>query len=449
MEVLSQEVDGRQYVLGTGVDATVTVAGSYSGTDYHKWLSGVASGYGYRVRQHGALTIIENPDHTRTSALGESMASVVFPGSQAVAEVAKELLEEQGSAHYDQTSELVTATGPTDLIEEIVGLQDQWTEHTGGTDGVAVLPLRYARSGDIVEAIKKLDLPVAVGELNAHKLAVTGLEADIDKVRRVVYQADEAAESIEVRVVVFESTVEAAVRYATAWSVDNGEISGQVSGLSPNGVGGATATVVDGLNAASVTALRKDNDVTVVSEPQIMVAPGEDASVLVGEQVPVPGEREITEDGREIQSIDRQNVGVSVDLNTRRYGDDGFRSSIQVEISEVREALDDELGVVIGERSIESVFTSKQCQPVFLGGLLSQRAVDNTEGIPGLVQPLRTVVGGSSEETLDRRYLGMAIEVSEAGSDCASALARRAGAPEEAVEGFQPRRKAKPGCSVL
>ena len=447
--MLSQEIEGRQYVLGTGVDAEVTVAGSYSGTDYHKWLEGVASGYGYRVRQHGDLTIIENPDHTKTAALGESMASVVFPGSQALSDVAKELLDEQGSSHYDSTSGLVTATGPTDLIEEIVGLQEQWSNHTGGTDGVAVIPLQYAHSADVVASLSQLDLPVSVGQLNDHKIAVTGLEADINKVQALVEEADEAAESIKVRVVVFESTVEAAVKYSTAWDINDGDVIGDVGGLQDVPVTATTATVVDQLNAASISALRQDNDVTIVSEPQIVLSPGESASVMVGEQVPVPGDREITDDGREIQSIDRQDVGVSLDITARRYGLDGFKSDVEVKISEVREALDDELGVIIGERAISSVFTSNQCQPVFLGGLLSQRTVDNSEGIPGLYQPLRTVIGGSMQESLDRRYLGMAIEVSTAGSDCASALARRAGAPEEAVEGFQPRRKAKPGCSVL
>lgn len=447
--MLSQEIPGRQYVLGTGVDAEVTVAGSYTGSDYHQWLAGVASGYGYRVREHGALTIIENPEHTQTAALGESMASVVFPGSQAITKVANEVLHGQGSAHYDETAGLVTATGPTDLIEEIVKLHEAWSEHTGGSGLVDVIALRYANSQDVIASLRDLDLPVALAAVTDTKLAVNGLRSDVDKIRSVVSKTDAAAESIRARIVIFESTVEAAVKYATALDVADSQVMGDIGSLGNPVAAAATASLFDEGSNFSLSALRRDNDVSVVSEPQLLLSPGARSSVLVGEQVPVPGDREITDDGREIQSINRENVGVSLDMTARRYGEEGFEAEIEVEVSEVREALNDELGVIIGERSMSSAFTADGCQPIFLGGLLSERSVDNGQGIPGLEGASRAILGGSTEESLERRYLGIAIEVSSAGRDCTSALARRAGAPEEVASRFGDERKPGPGCSVL
>lgn len=173
-----------------------------------------------------------------------------------------------------------------------------------------------------------------------------------------------------------------------------------LTGLTLGGVGnyitipqsfipGATAAQqVPGLAAIFQLSDFKDV-VNVISTPQILTSDNKEAEILVGENVPFIASREqsIATSGTVVNDIQRQDVGVKLQITPQITEGDYVKLDIYQEISSLEEADDTILttvGPTIDKRSTKTSVVVKDGDTVVIGGLMQDTTENSVTKAPVL-----------------------------------------------------------------
>jgi len=126
----------------------------------------------------------------------------------------------------------------------------------------------------------------------------------------------------------------------------------------------------------------------VLSRPQILTADNKPASINIGQRVPFVTLSRVTENSSVINSVEYQNVGVSLSV-TPRIGADG---AVRMEIGTTNSAISSSpvtvaVGVtapIINERRAMTSVSVQSGQSIIIGGLISTSDDKRTKKIPYL-----------------------------------------------------------------
>lgn len=138
--------------------------------------------------------------------------------------------------------------------------------------------------------------------------------------------------------------------------------------------------------------LKEDTDVQFLARPQLRISDGEEASLHIGDRVPIPTttfntSQTIGGNIVPITSFQYQDVGIRIDLEPRIHHNDEITLNLQVEVSNVTDTVTGSQGQsqpVISTRTIESTIRLHDGETNMLAGLI-QRTEDQTKrGVPGL-----------------------------------------------------------------
>lgn len=138
--------------------------------------------------------------------------------------------------------------------------------------------------------------------------------------------------------------------------------------------------------------LRSDSDTKTIAKPQLRVAEGERAEILIGDRVPIPTtsfNTSQTVGGNivPITSFTYQNVGITVQIEPRVHHNKEVTLQVQVEISQISGAVATSGGQsqpIIGTRQIQTVIRLRDGETNLLAGLIQTVENDAYSGLPGL-----------------------------------------------------------------
>jgi general secretion pathway protein D len=152
---------------------------------------------------------------------------------------------------------------------------------------------------------------------------------------------------------------------------------------------GGFATAVTGSDYNFLLrALDDEGRLEVLSRPQILTADNKPASINIGQRVPFVTLSRVTENSSVINSVEYQNVGVSLSV-TPRIGADG---AVRMEIGTTNSAISSSpvtvaVGVtapIINERRAMTSVSVQSGQSIIIGGLISTSDDKRTKKIPYL-----------------------------------------------------------------
>jgi len=151
------------------------------------------------------------------------------------------------------------------------------------------------------------------------------------------------------------------------------------------GVGGQIGD--DGaLFGVVLNALEADADSNVLSKPQVTVLDNEEASLIVGQQIPITtGEALGSNNANPFRQIERQDVGVKLDVTPQINDGDTIRLSIVQEVSSVAgpvNATSQEL--ITNTRQISTTVLADDGEIIVLGGLIETDEQIANDAVPGL-----------------------------------------------------------------
>ncbi len=146
-----------------------------------------------------------------------------------------------------------------------------------------------------------------------------------------------------------------------------------------------------------ITASKSDNDVNIVSAPHILTSDNEEAEIKIGQNIPIvtgttqaPTSTQNTNNtGLAVaQSVERQDVGVTLRVTPQISDGDTLRMEIYQELTEVAEAASGtnptQNGVTLTSRKVENTVVVHDGETVAIGGLISEVYSDNVSGVPWL-----------------------------------------------------------------
>jgi general secretion pathway protein D len=161
--------------------------------------------------------------------------------------------------------------------------------------------------------------------------------------------------------------------------------------------GAATGGVVSALNTVNVRAflqlLMSLTDTNVISTPQVLAADNQKAKIVVGENRPFPTGQAQGITGGTLVTIERKDVGVTLEITPQVLENDLIRLEIKQEITAIVDAVAQTIGtgtssVPVGptttKRSMETTTIAKDQQTIVIGGLVRDNLVLSERKVPFL-----------------------------------------------------------------
>jgi general secretion pathway protein D len=168
---------------------------------------------------------------------------------------------------------------------------------------------------------------------------------------------------------------------------------GTLSGLVLAAVSDKTVTLPDGTQVpaqtALLTALQGDNDVNILSAPNILTTDNEEAEIVVGQNVPFVASRSTNETNlsNTFATIEREDVGITLRLTPQISEGAVVRMALFEEVSALvpNPLLNaNDVGPTTTIRSANTTITVKDGQTVVIGGLISDSLTSDTSKVPFL-----------------------------------------------------------------
>ena len=160
-------------------------------------------------------------------------------------------------------------------------------------------------------------------------------------------------------------------------------------------VGGATGGAAPLLNTLNVRAfmrlLMNMTDTNVLSTPQVLAADNQKAKIVVGENRPFPTGQAQGITGGTLVTIERKDVGVTLELTPQVLEDDLIRLEIKQEITAIAENVAQTIGsgtasIPVGptttKRSMETTTVAQDQQTLVIGGLVRDNVTISERKVP-------------------------------------------------------------------
>ncbi len=249
---------------------------------------------------------------------------------------------------------------------------------------------------------------VAVADESTNSLLVLTPEINFDRIRAILDDLDRPVPQVLVRVLVAELTHEEGLDFGTEWAADF-EPGGDnlIQALTTFGAPttGLSLAVLGSDYTATITALETEGVLDVLSRPYILTRDNQEATITVGEEVPIPTDTRVTESGNTISSVDYRDTGIILGV-TPQINEDGLVVlNVTQELSSLLQSTvqisEDFSAPRIAKRSADTRIAVMTGQTVVIGGLMQESITQNISKVP-LLGDLPIVGGLFKREQTDK-----------------------------------------------
>ena len=297
-------------------------------------------------------------------------------------------------------------------------------KNANATDLAAILTNLVARSQTIVQTapgtrppfrpLSEFEAPVQVfADKATHSIIVSSTKSAYTKLQSVIRDLDTRRRQVFVEAAILEVQVDRLKQIGSdpVQAIAAGN-SGSVQGiagfnLAPENLSALAAAIVGGaatggatggaslLNTVNVRAflqlLLSLTDTNVISTPQVLAADNQKAKIVVGENRPFPTGQAQGITGGTLVTIERKDVGVTLEITPQVMENDLIRLEIKQEITAIAENVAQTIGsgtssVPVGptttKRSMETTTIAKDQQTIVIGGLVRDNVILNERKIP-------------------------------------------------------------------
>jgi general secretion pathway protein D len=146
-------------------------------------------------------------------------------------------------------------------------------------------------------------------------------------------------------------------------------------------------TVTAPCDVALMTALQTDTHSNVLSAPTLLTADNEEAMIVVGQNVPFLGSASASSalSGQIFNSVDRQNVGITLDIVPQVSQGEYVKLDLYEEVSNVVNGTqNNSLGPTTTIRSASTTVLVQNHRTAVIGGLISSDTENGRQGVPFL-----------------------------------------------------------------
>jgi general secretion pathway protein D len=299
-------------------------------------------------------------------------------------------------------------------------------KNANATDLAAILTNLVARSQTIAQTapgtrppfrpLSEFEAPVQVfADKATNSIIVSSTKSAYTKLQSVIRDLDTRRRQVFVEAVILEVGVDRLKQIGSdPVQVIAAGSSGSVQGiagfnLAPENLSSLAAAIIGSaagagatggaslLNTVNVRAflqlLMSLTDTNVISTPQVLAADNQKAKIVVGENRPFPTGQAQGITGGTLVTIERKDVGVTLEITPQVMENELIRLEIKQEITAIAENVAQTIGsgtssVPVGptttKRSMETTTIAKDQQTIVIGGLVRDDLVINERKVPFL-----------------------------------------------------------------
>lgn len=297
-------------------------------------------------------------------------------------------------------------------------------KHANATDLAAVLTNLVARSQTVAQTapgarppirpLTEFEAPVQVfADKPTNSIIISATKLAYSRLQSVIQDLDAKRKQVFVEAVILEVQVDRLrqigtdptqvlgiagksgfVQGVTGLNTDFATIAKAITGIAGDAATGGTISLLNTVNIrAFLNLLLSLTDTNVLSTPQVLAADNQKAKIVVGENRPFPtGQAQGITGGTQV-TIERKDVGVTLEITPQVLEDDMIRLEIRQEITAIADSVPQTLGggsgaapLAVGptttKRSMETTTIARNRQTLVVGGLVRDNITVNETKIP-------------------------------------------------------------------
>jgi len=133
-----------------------------------------------------------------------------------------------------------------------------------------------------------------------------------------------------------------------------------------------------------LSAIASDSDNNILSTPTLVTMDNQEAEIVVGQNVPfVTGTQLSSANNNPFQTIERQDIGISLKVKPQINEGDNIKMEIEQEVSDVSNtAVTGASDITTNKRSIKTTVLVEDGQTLVLGGLIDDQVNDTRDKVP-------------------------------------------------------------------
>jgi len=325
----------------------------------------------------------------------------------------------------ERTNSIIILASEDDTVKvkELITMLDKEVPKEEGK--IKVYYLEHAKSEDLVKVLKNLpskktkdkkgrapilskDISIAADKAT-NSLIITAERDDYLVLETVIKKLDIPRSMVYIECVIMEVSTDKALDLGLEWrgGVDFGTKKGGVvggfgTGMLQNDInsvakmGAATLGVIGetiqfgdltfNSISALINAVKTDDDVNIISTPQILTTDNEEATIKVGETIPFVTRSGSSESSYDYNNYEYRDVGVSLKV-TPQINKSGF---VRLEIEqEVKDVVEDSVAANVlapktTNRSSKTTVLVQNAQTIVISGMIDEKVTVTKSGIPCL-----------------------------------------------------------------
>ena len=260
-------------------------------------------------------------------------------------------------------------------------------------------PAMAARSGSGTNA-RGLEGVVIIPDENNNALVIMATAQQYKRIESIIKQLDVMPLQVLIDATIISVNLSDELRYGVQWRFDNAlpnNYSGE--GTWSTLANGALAAAFPGfsysiINSTSnikmvLNTLAKESELNVVSSPSLMVLNNQEATIQVGDQVPIETGRATNTSGGVggaivTNQIQMRDTGVTLKVKPRVNANGVVIMEISQSVDSVKDSTTPTLTPTILQRKINSSVAVSNGETVVLGGLISETNDFSNSGLPWL-----------------------------------------------------------------
>ncbi len=236
-----------------------------------------------------------------------------------------------------------------------------------------------------------------ISDKPTNSLVITATPKDYEMLKEVIKKLDRKRRQVYVEAVIMEITVDKLREIGTDFNALLGSANADIGVLggfnrSPedfttlaSDLTGAGLPISTANIRAFIKALRSSSDANVLSTPQILTTDNQKAKIVVGQNVPFPTGSTVATGAQTVRTIERKDVGITLEITPQILEGDRVRLDIRQEISSVVDTTETvlvDLGPSTNKREASTSVIVDNQQPVVIGGLIKDDIKKTESKIP-------------------------------------------------------------------
>jgi general secretion pathway protein D len=231
-----------------------------------------------------------------------------------------------------------------------------------------------------------------VADEDTNSLLVTAASKNFEKIKEILADLDRPVPQVLIKVLIAEVTHENTLDLGAEFSflnLDASKTRGNTIGTNFGVAAQATGfmlKVLDGDFTAAIHLLAGVGKLDVLSRPYILTSDNQQASIMVGQEVPFITRSQLTDTGQTINTIEYDDIGIILTVTPHINPDGLVIMDVYPEISAltgqtvpISETVN---APVFARRAAQSRVAIRDGQTIVIGGLMEDRNTDHVDKVP-------------------------------------------------------------------